>query len=267
MNRLSIEGLALSYGDLEILKGIDLEALSSEITMILSPNGSGKTSLMHALIGMIPIKQGKVEWIDGDRKVEILKLSTRARAQYLALVTQNVSANIHCSVFEFVLFGFSAHLGWYQTPDPAMQKKALEMLERLGIYDLRDREFGQLSGGEKQLASLGRALLQESKILLLDEPTAWLDLKNQVIFFDLLRNEVKNRGLIALINIHDPYSVANYADRVYLLKDGRNLASGKPTSVLNADLLGQLYHLDMEVKWEKDTLAIKTKKLKRNFDV
>lgn len=262
MNKLKIKNLSLRYREVEVLKGIDLEACSGEITAILSPNGSGKTSLMHALIGLIKPSGGDVIFSQDASDINLLALDVRMRARYMALISQNAMLECHYSLLEFVMFGFNAHLKWHQNPSKEMRIRALEVLERLEILHLRDRVFGRLSGGERQMAALGRALLQESKILLLDEPTSWLDLKNQVIFFEALKKEVRDKGLIALINIHDPHSIASYADCVYLLKDGKNLASGKPEEMLESKLLSQLYGLDIEVGFLKDskTLMLRAKR-------
>ncbi len=263
MNSLKINDLSLGYGDVEVLKNINLDAYEGDITAILSPNGSGKTSLMHTLIGLIkPIRGNAIFTNQNGSDISLFALDARTRAKYVALISQNAMIQSHYSLLEFIMLGFNAYLKWYQTPNQEMRKKAMQMLERLEISHLKDRIFGRLSGGERQMAALGRALLQESKILLLDEPTSWLDLRNQVIFFEALKKEVRDRGLVALINIHDPYSIANYADYVYLLKDGMNLASGKPEEMLESRLLSQLYGLNIKAEYFKENkiLILKAKR-------
>lgn len=247
---LEVNNLVLNYGKKPVLRGINLQASEGKITAILSPNGNGKTSFMHSLLGYVKITEGLVYLNKTSRnenyKTDILSLSVRDRARYMSFIPQFIPQNLSYSVFEFVLLGSSVHIKWYEYPGLEWKSRAREVLEELGIYHLRDRAMNEISGGERQMAFLARSILQDSRVLLLDEPTAWLDLKNQALFFSTLKKNIKDRELIVLMNIHDIHAIAAYADYLYLLKNGHNLASGTPKETLNSTLLTELYDIPID---------------------
>lgn len=244
MNCFKVNNLYISRDKKEIIKGISLHIFSSQLTAILAPNGSGKTTLMEAIIGGIKIDQGSIFYDD----IDILKLSHLQRSKFIAFVPQNFECVFDYSVLDFVLLGGNNELSWYKSPDKKLFRQAEEILEDLGISELKHKSLNALSGGQKQMVLLARALLQRSKVLFLDEPTAWLDLKNQNIFFEILKKKIKENNLCALINIHDPNLVCRYAEQVFMLKNGKNFCSGSIRETITQENLTQLYEIPIQVE-------------------
>ena len=181
--------------------------------------------------------------------VDILSLPVFARSKFIAFVPQHFECVFDYSVLDFVLMGANNQLGIFASPSGALRDCALALLEDLGIVHLCNRSLFALSGGQRQMVLLARALFQKSRVIFLDEPTAWLDLKNQSIFFEVLRSKIAQYNLCALINIHDPNLVCKYANKVVMIKNGRNLCAGSVGKVMNEENLSALY--DMPVRVER----------------
>ncbi len=236
--------LSVMRGKKLILEQINLRLEDSKLGAVLAPNGSGKTTLMQAIISGSGICHGGA-FYDG---IDLFKLSVAQRSHYIAFVPQYFECAFDYNVLDFVLLGRSNQLGFFLAPSDFMRQEAVDLLQDLGILDLQNRFLSTLSGGQKQMVLLTRALFQKSKILFLDEPTAWLDLKNQWRFFDVLKTKIKEYQLCALMNIHDPNLVCKYANEVFMIKDGKNLCSGKMQEVMQAQNLSLLYDIAVDVK-------------------
>lgn len=275
MGSFRISSLKVWRGGREILQDISLEVASGELVAMLAPNGSGKTTLMHAIIEGAGVRGGSVVYEAeanraGGREasgrddssdglalaggescevVDILSLPVFARSKFIAFVPQHFECVFDYSVLDFVLMGANNQLGLFASPSGALRDSALALLEDLGIAHLQNRSLFALSGGQRQMVLLARALFQKSRVIFLDEPTAWLDLKNQSIFFEVLRSKIAQYNLCALINIHDPNLVCKYANKVVMIKNGRNLCAGSVVEVMNEENLSALY--DMPVKVER----------------
>ncbi|RDU73571.1 hypothetical protein CQA57_04505 [Helicobacter anseris] len=245
MNSLKICNLSVKRSGNEILKDISLELYPSELTAMLALNGSGKSTLMESVIGGLDIFKGEIFF----NTINIQTLSSLERSKIIAFVPQKFECAFDYNVLDFISFGANNEFKWYENPNKQVLQHARDILKDLGILDFEKYSLQSLSGGQKQMVLLARALLQKSKVLLLDEPTAWLDLKNQRIFFDILIKKIKEYKLCALINIHDPNIVCKYADRVYMIKDGKNLYSGDVQTVMTQEKLSTLY--DIPIKVEK----------------
>ena len=234
-----IKNLSVKIHHQSILEKINIELPLQKLGAILAPNGNGKTTLMHSLIGYIKPYEGGVFY---DEK-NLLTLSPAQRSSYIAYIPQNFSCAFDYTVWDFTLLGATHQLKWYQNPTQRIHQRAIEILTNLQIIHLKNQSILHLSGGEKQMVLLARAFLQNAKILLLDEPTSWLDIKNQNIFFETLKTQIKQNQICALINIHDPTLIARYADFIFMIKNGKNLFSGPTQDMLDESKLSLLYDL------------------------
>jgi iron complex transport system ATP-binding protein len=239
---LKIHSLSASYGSRRILHDVSLDVQSGEVLALIGPNGAGKSTLIRAVSGVVPYT-GHVR-TNGD---DFASLSTIQRAQYVATVPQAVSLPPAYSAWETVLFGRTPHLGFLGQPSPRDEEIARQSLARVSALPLADRRVGELSGGEQQRILLARALCQSTPILLLDEPTAHLDLQYQVGLLELVQQLAHKDKLAVLVALHDLNLAAHYADRIALMVAGRIKADGKPKDVLQADLIQEAYCLPVKV--------------------
>ena len=240
---LKIENLSVAYGPRRVLQDISLSVQSGEMVALIGPNGAGKTTLVRAVSGVIPIAGGTVR-TNGD---DFGALTPIQRARYLAVVPQAISLPPAFTVWETVLMGRTPHLGFLGQTSREDDELAQRALERVHADSLADRRVGELSGGESQRVLLARALCQSTPILLLDEPTAHLDLQYQVSLLELVRKLVQEDKLAVLIALHDLNLAARYADRVALMVGGKISAVGSPREVLTSELISYAYCLPVQV--------------------
>ncbi len=239
---LKIENLSVSYGSRQILHNISLSVQSGEVVALIGPNGAGKSTLIRAASGVIPAA-GRVR-TNGD---DFHSLTPIQRARYLAVVPQAISLPPAFTVWETVLMGRTPHLGFLGQASRQDEELARRALERVHAEFLADRLVGELSGGERQRILLARALCQSTPILLLDEPTAHLDLQYQVSLLELVRKLAQEDQLAVLVALHDLNLAARYADRVALLVGGHLKAVGSPREVLTPELISYAYCWPVEV--------------------
>ena len=246
---LKIEGLSVAYGPRLVLHKVSLEVRSGEVMALIGPNGAGKSTLVRAVSGVIPLLGGKIR-TNGD---DLAALPPMQRARYLAVVPQAVSLPPAFTVWETVLMGRTPYLNFLGQASASDEERVGHALERVAALDLAERRVGELSGGEQQRVLLARALAQSTPILLLDEPTAHLDLQYQVNLMETVR-QLAHRdpltgagGLAVLIALHDLNLAARYADRVALLVGGEIKAVGTPRQVLTPELISAAYHLPVSV--------------------
>jgi iron complex transport system ATP-binding protein len=245
---LKIEGLTVSYGPRRVLHNISLEVNSGEILALIGPNGAGKSTLVRAVSGVILVESGRIRSNHiSHPSIDLINLSSMQRARALAVVPQVASMPPAFTVWETVLMGRTPHLnflGQVSAKDEAIARLALQKVDAL---DLSERRVGELSGGEQQRVLLARALAQSTPILLLDEPTANLDLHYQVSFMETVSSLAHQDKLAVLVALHDLNLAARYADRVALLVDGEIKAIGTPRQVLTPELISTAYHLPVQV--------------------
>ena len=239
---LKIESLSASYGPREILHNISLDVQSGQVLALIGPNGAGKSTLIRAASGVIPYR-GHIR-TNGD---DFAALSPMQRARYIATVPQAVSMPPAYTVWETVLFGRTPYLGFLGQPSRKDEEIARQSLQRVSALPFADRRVGELSGGEQQRILLARALCQSTPILLLDEPTAHLDLQYQVSLLELVSELAHKDNLAVLIALHDLNLAAHYADRVALMVAGNIKALGKPVDVLQPELIAEAYCLPVQV--------------------
>jgi iron complex transport system ATP-binding protein len=213
------------------------------IVGLLGPNGSGKTTLLRILAGILQPAAGQVT-IDGE---PIARLSRRELARRIAVVPQETHSTFDFSVLDMVLMGRYPHLGPFALEGAADLAVAREALEATGTAAFEARSFATLSGGEKQRVVIASALAQGSDMLLLDEPTAALDLRYQLEIMALLRSLNADRDTTLIVSTHDLNLVAALCERIVLLKHGRVLAQGPTTEILTADNIRLLYDVNADV--------------------
>jgi iron complex transport system ATP-binding protein len=239
---LKIQSLSVSYGSRRILHEVSLEVKSGEVLALIGPNGAGKSTLIRAASGVIPYT-GHVR-TNGD---DFASLSPIQRAKYIATVPQAVSMPPAFTVWETVLLGRTPYLGFLGQVSEKDEAIARQSLGRVSALPFADRRVGELSGGEQQRVLLARALCQSTPILLLDEPTAHLDLQYQVSLLELVSELAHKDNLAVLVALHDLNLAAHYADRIALMVAGNIKSMGKPKEVLKPELIAEAYCLPVQV--------------------
>lgn len=234
---LCIRGLGCGYYDRQILRDINLEVSAKEMVGIIGPNGSGKTTLLRAVSRMLKPKVGSIHLDDKD----IWQMKYRELAKKIAVVSQGLPEET-LTVEEFVLLGRIPYFGSLQFLETNHDfKVAKECMILTDVLRLKDRPIGRISGGERQLALIARALTQEPALLLLDEPTTYLDIAHQVGMLDLIRRFNRKIGLTVLMVLHDLNLASEYCDKLVLLCNGKVYKQGTPEEVLNYKTIEEVY--------------------------
>jgi iron complex transport system ATP-binding protein len=241
--RLEAERITCSYGGHPVLSDLSLQAGAGKVIALLGPNGAGKTTTLRVLARLLRPQSGSVR-IDGR---EIWSLSRRSFARRIAFLSQADSVSWSLTVEQVATLGRIPHRGWVLPYNAADRRVIDQTLERLALESLRDRPLDTLSGGERRRAMLARALVQEAEILLLDEPTTYLDLRHQIELLELLRSLARERGLAVIASFHDLNQAALHADQAVLLRAGRLLAHGQGVAVLHQEGIRAAYGIDVEV--------------------
>ncbi len=240
--RIEAHGLAIGYRDRIVCRGIELTMPAGSITCLLGPNGGGKTTLFRTLLGLIPPRDGRVT-IDGRAIDSMSRLELARRVGY---VPQSATPAFSFSAREMVLLGRTAHLGAFGAPGRDDHHIVGQALRSVGIDTLADRPVTELSGGERQLVTIARALAQQSPFIVLDEPTSSLDFGNQIRILRLLRR-LADEGHGLIVSTHDPDQALSIADRVAILGQGRLLAVGPPERVITGESLASTYGVEVDV--------------------
>lgn len=231
------------HADTSVLDGVSFDAASGTLTAILGPNGCGKTTLFKCISGLWSPQRGDVVFrgrsIRGNPHSKI--------ARIVAVVPQEHEPPFPYSVLEAVLMGRAAHLGMFSTPSRPDYLKAAEAIEHVGIGHLKHRPYTRISGGERQLVLIARALAQESPVMLLDEPTSHLDFKNQVLVLTKVKEIVKQKSVAALMTIHDPNLAMLFSDKVVMINNGCVVSQGSPHEVITEGSLSRVYGIDVSV--------------------
>lgn len=241
---LTMERLHFGYGKTSVLSNLDLTIATGSITGILGPNGSGKTTLVRLASAALRPAAGRVALFGDD----LARLPSRERARRVAVVPQETHPVFEFTVEEVVRMGRAPHLGLLGLEQPRDRRIAYEAMERCEVADLSARSFRALSGGERQRVMLARALTQGARLLLLDEPTAFLDLKHRLAVYALLGKLHRDSGLTVVVVSHDINLAARHCDRLVLLRCGAIAADGTPAEVLRPDPIRAVYEVDVEVR-------------------
>ncbi len=239
---LEARHLAFGFPGRGVGRDVSFTLADGEVICVLGPNGGGKTTLFRTLLGLLP-RQGGDILFDGT-KIEMLTRGEIARL--VGYVPQGHAGAFAYTVREMVLMGRSAHLGAFSAPGRRDGEVAERALALLGIGHLAERPVTHISGGERQLAFVARALAQEPRLLVMDEPTASLDFGNQVRVLETLAS-LAATGISILFSTHDPDQAFLAADRALILAEGRVVDLGTPREVIRADTLKRLYNVDVDV--------------------
>jgi len=242
---LEVTDLYFSHGQREtdVLQGVSLQARKGEITTVLGPNGCGKTTLFKCIGGLWKPRQGEVRF----EGVDMLPQSHVQRARLLATVPQEHVPPFPYTVFEVVLMGRASRIGTLATPSRQDRHRADEALREAGIESLRDKAYTRLSGGEKQLVLISRALSQDAPVMLLDEPVSHLDFRHQLLILRKIRHLVRDKNLVALMTLHDPNLAIQFSDHVVLMNGGGIVSAGSPATVITEESLKHVYGIDVRV--------------------
>jgi len=238
---LSVDRISFRYGKREILRGVSFEVAAGSFCALLGPNGSGKSTLVKS-IARVHRPSGGTVIVDGQ---EASSLGRREYARLVGYVPQSGEAPFDLTVREAVMLGRTPHFG--MGPTAADWAHVDAAIERLGLTELVDRNMSELSGGQAQRALVARAVAQDTRLLLLDEPTSALDLRYQIETLRLVRELTREKGISALIAIHDLNHAARFCDQVVVLAGGHIVADGTPHDALQEDVLSDVYQLPVEV--------------------
>jgi iron complex transport system ATP-binding protein len=235
------EGITKSYGEERVLDKIDFHVKDNEWVSILGPNGSGKSTLLSCLIGSSKIDLGRIQVLGKD----ITQYTVKEKAKVMAFLTQEALPDMPNTVEEIIQMGRYAYQRSYM---PWYSKKDYEIVEEVMVFTntigLRNRQIGLLSGGERQRVSIALALAQEPQILLLDEPTTYLDVYYQLAFFDLLKQwQTKNKTTIISV-LHDLNLASLYSDRCFLMHKGKVMDGGKVSDILTIENINKTYEIN-----------------------
>jgi iron complex transport system ATP-binding protein len=250
---LVLEHIACGYGKKTVLEDFSARISSGEIFCLLGPNGIGKTTLYKTILGFLPALKGRIS-IDGR---SIRDLASKELARYIGYVPQNQSASFAFSVTEVILMGRSSHLGSFNQPGPRDYELVERLMEELGISRLRDRLYTEISGGERQMVLIARALAQEPAFLMMDEPTGNLDFGNQALVLRHILG-LAEQGLGIIMTTHYPEQVLLLNTTAALIKRDRNTVNGPAREVLTETILGETYGVPVvaEVPYRDKRISI-----------
>jgi iron complex transport system ATP-binding protein len=247
MGGLACRDLVAGYNGKPVVRGVDIEVAAGEWVALIGPNGAGKSTLLRAVVGTLGCS--------GDVLVggsPTAGLSRRAAARAVAMVPQHPVIPEGMAVFDYALLGRTPHIPPWGFERSSDEDRVIELLERLDLIELANRQLERLSGGELQRAILARALAQDASVLLLDEPTASLDLGHQQQVLDLVDELRREQGLAVLSALHDLTLAAQYADRLVLLRGGEVVAQGRSEEVITLDALKAHYGASVSVLRDED---------------
>ena len=238
---LTVQNLRFSYGRAPVLKDVAFSLKEGELVFLLGANGAGKSTLFSCILGHLPGWQGSIRVQDADTRT----LTPKELARRISYIPQSHHPTFSYPALDMVLMGTSHSLPLFASPGPRERKTAMDAMAQVGISGLAQRDFLSLSGGEQQMVLIARALAQQGRILLMDEPTSSLDYGNQTRVLSMTRN-LARQGYAILLSCHNPQQALLYADRVIALHDGKIVADGRPEEVITPELVQLLYQVPVQ---------------------
>ena len=243
MAKLEVENITLDYGQLAVIKDLSFQLLSGELLGLVGPNGCGKTSIIKSLSRILTPISGRIS-LDGK---ELTVISRNALARFIGVVPQNPYLPETFTVFEVVVLGRNPYLGLFSGETARDVAVVWEAMERADITHLAKRRIGELSGGEKQRVTIARVLAQEPQVILMDEPTANLDIAQQMEILDLITGMCREKNIAGLIAIHDLNIAAQYCTRILMLKNGQIYAEGTPGEVITTENVREVFDTETTI--------------------
>ena len=243
MTKLEIENINLDYGQRSVIRNLSFHLCPGEFLGLVGPNGCGKTSVIKSLSRVLIPSSGRI-LLDGK---EVSGIPRNELARLIGVVPQNPSLPETFTVFEVVILGRNPHLGLLSAETARDMAIVWQAMERTGITHLAKRRIGELSGGEKQRVTIARVLAQEPQVILLDEPTANLDISQQMGIMDLITGMCRDKNIAGLIAIHDLNVAAQYCTRIIMLKDGKMYAEGTPGEVITAENVREVFDAETSI--------------------
>ncbi|MFE9887872.1 ABC transporter ATP-binding protein [Streptomyces scopuliridis] len=243
MSRIVARELTLAYEDRTVVHELNLAVPDGQVSVIVGPNACGKSTTLRALGRLLKPRGGSV-LLDG---TELARIPTRKIAQSIGLLPQSPVAPEAITVADLVSRGRQPHQHWWQQWSDEDERAVTDAMERTDVTALADRSVDELSGGQRQRVWIAMALAQETDLLLLDEPTTFLDIAHQVEVLDLVRRLNHDQGRTVVIVLHDLNQAARYADHLVAMKAGRIVAEGRPGEVVTAELVREVFGLESVV--------------------
>lgn len=262
--RLIATGVSAGYGSTTVVHEADLSLVDGRVTVLIGPNGSGKSTLLRTLAALHPRRGGDVGVGADGARASLDALGRRELARRLTLLSQSRPTPGGVTVGELVEYGRHPHRGRWRTDDPDGPRAVTWAMELTGVSDLAERPVDGLSGGQLQRVWLAACLAQDTPLLLLDEPTTFLDLRYQAELLDIVRDLADEHGIAVGLVLHDLDQAAAVADEVLLLVDGRVVAAGPPEAVLTAEHLSAAYGVPVEVHRDPTTGLLRTRATARH---
>ena len=243
MSGLVVSNVEVRAGDISILSGTGFTAPAGAVTGLIGPNGAGKSTLIGAIVGLRGLSRGAISF-DG---TELPQIRPAERARLVAYIEQSSTTSERLTVRDVVALGrIPFQSTWQSAPSPTDERVVEAAIDELGVRDFAGRLYHSLSGGEQQRVHLARALAQQPRLLLLDEPTSHLDIKAQLLVLDLLRR-LTQAGSTVLLAMHDLNLAARFCDHLVVMHGGRVVAEGPPSEVLTPPLLLEVYGVHADI--------------------
>lgn len=240
---IRVKDVCFDYGSRTVLDHVAFTVEEGQMVSLLGPNGVGKSTLFKCILGLHKRYTGSIE-LDG---INIARADRRILARLIAYIPQSHYPVFNFSVFDMVLMGTSSRVSAFSTPGKKEAEIAMAALARLGIEHFAGRDYMRISGGERQLVLIARALAQQSRVLIMDEPTANLDYGNQMRVLSSIR-ELASEGYTIIQSTHNPEQSYLFSHRILAMSGGRIIADGTPQAVMTGELIGALYGIDTRVE-------------------
>ena len=241
---LTVKNIEFAYRSKQVLRDISLTAKEGEITAILGANAVGKSTLLKCIMGIL---RAKGQILLGEEPCR--SLFSCKHGERVSYLTQENAVPALLTVFEVILLGRMSSLSLRVPPEEL--ERVYQVMKDVKIEPLAERMFRQLSGGQKRVVSIAQAVVKEPEILIMDEPTANLDMQNQLEVLELVRRYTKEKRTTTLVTLHDLNMAARYADQIVILKDGKVYCQGSPAETLTEDVVRETYHVESEVTYDK----------------
>lgn len=245
---LEFNNVSMAIGKHSLTQNLSMQLQRGQIHVLIGPNGTGKTSLLRALFGELPLQQGAISF----QGRTLSDLGASQWRQQFGYMPQNTQLELDLSVLEVVVLGRLQSLKLRLSDDDL--RAALRALQDLGIAHLADRPLHSLSGGQRQMALFAQVLLRDPQIMMLDEPVSALDLQHQMHLMEHLHQQTRDKNWVTLVVLHDLNLAAQFADQLIVLADNRLQAFGPPAEVLTAELITRLYQVPVDIHHDRDGL-------------